>query len=33
MAGEVGAVVDAETICEDNVFEAVDFANIFVLSK
>ncbi len=32
IAGKVGVVVDAETVREDNVFEAAGFSDVFVLS-
>lgn len=32
-AGEVGVIVDAETVREDNVFEAVGLSDVIVLLK
>lgn len=31
VAGEVGVIVDAETVREDNVFEAVGLSDVIVL--
>lgn len=33
VAGEVGVIVDAETVREDNVFEAVGLSDVIVLLK